>query len=343
MTSKRELISRGAVRCGITPLLESMPRRPGLLVLNYHRVGTPIVPGQDTAVFSATADQFETQVAMLSKNFRIITLAETVRLAEDPSRLDGFCILLTFDDGYRDNYEIAYPILKAYGVPATFFLATSYVGTSTWPWWDRIAYLVSHNRKGNIHVSSGGGTTIVAEGRTLNEIVKEAICVYKRKDLRTPEAYVSDIAEACGVSLDEIPDQPVFLDWEQAAQLVAGGMDIGSHTHSHSILSKLSPSEQEEELRTSKALLAERLGINVETVSYPVGGLSTFTEDTRRALLRNGYRAAFSYYGGINLPSQIDRFAIRREGVELHDSMPLLRLRAALAASVSISMNASLQ
>lgn len=94
--------------------------------------------------------------------------------------------------------------------------------------------------------------------------------------------------------------------------MVRGGMNIASHTHTHRILSKLTAEEQFDEAAESKRNLEERLGIRVEAMAYPVGLRSSFSVETARALERAGYRAAFSYYGGLNRPARIQQFDIRR-------------------------------
>jgi peptidoglycan/xylan/chitin deacetylase (PgdA/CDA1 family) len=97
--------------------------------------------------------------------------------------------------------------------------------------------------------------------------------------------------------------------------MAAGGMVMGSHTHTHQILSKLPEEEQYNEAARSKRILEEKLGTRVDAMAYPVGLESSFSAATEAALKSAGYRAAFSYYGGINLPDRIEPFNIRRCGV----------------------------
>jgi peptidoglycan/xylan/chitin deacetylase (PgdA/CDA1 family) len=110
-----------------------------------------------------------------------------------------------------------------------------------------------------------------------------------------------------------------------------GGMDFGSHTHTHSILSKLSLDEQVQELSKSRAILEKRLGTTIDTLSYPVGEKTAFNSDSFEALSRTGYRAAFSFYGGCNPLGRANIFDLLRVSVEADVSWPRFRLQCALA------------
>jgi peptidoglycan/xylan/chitin deacetylase (PgdA/CDA1 family) len=88
---------------------------------------------------------------------------------------------------------------------------------------------------------------------------------------------------------------------------------IGSHTHSHHVLSQLDPERQYEELSKSRAILKEQLGVEIDALAYPVGKRDSFTDETQRIAHQVGYRAAFSFHGGANLrgktlPYNISRF-----------------------------------
>ena len=141
---KRELLARGMLWSGVSFLLSQLPARDSLLVLNYHRIGNSEDDLFDPGVFSATEDQFNDQIAYLKRHVALVNLEEALAFV-DGSLKEKACrcrVLITFDDGYLDNYDIAYPILQSHGAQAVFFLATSMVGSCQVPWWDHIAYLV---------------------------------------------------------------------------------------------------------------------------------------------------------------------------------------------------------
>ena len=114
-------------------------------------------------------------------------------------------------------------------------------------------------------------------------------------------------------------------------------MSIGSHTHSHRILSKLTAEEQVEELRRSRQILERELRRPVRSLAIPVGARDAFNADTERALEAAQYQVAFSFYDGVNRMDKLRRFDIMRTGVERDMSMSRVRCKAALAASTGRS------
>jgi peptidoglycan/xylan/chitin deacetylase (PgdA/CDA1 family) len=93
-------------------------------------------------------------------------------------------------------------------------------------------------------------------------------------------------------------------------------MAIGSHTHSHHVLSQLEPNRQFEELSESRAILKKELGVEADALAYPVGGKISFTDQTQNTARDAGYRAAFSFYGGTNLPGKISPYDVARIGID---------------------------
>src|SRR6185369_3692384 len=150
--SKRARAAAVAQRTGLLAMLERWPKRPGMLVVNHHRVTWPEQCPYDHGVIDSTPEQFERQILWLQRHFRMLTLEEAEEAACGERTIRDPAVLITFDDGYADNYEIAFPILKRLGVQGTFFLATSYVGGTRVPWWDSIACRVRRSPRETIRL-----------------------------------------------------------------------------------------------------------------------------------------------------------------------------------------------
>ena len=127
-----------------------------------------------------------------------------------------------------------------------------------------------------------------------------------------------------------VGSERTFLNWDEAAEMLKGGMSIGSHTHTHRLLEKLPFEEQLQELATSKKLLEERLRTEVISLAYPVGGATAYSRITMDAAAELGYKAAFSYYGGFNYPGRTDKFDIRRNAVDSDTTFFRFRFQLAL-------------
>jgi peptidoglycan/xylan/chitin deacetylase (PgdA/CDA1 family) len=106
-----------------------------------------------------------------------------------------------------------------------------------------------------------------------------------------------------------------FLNWDEAREMSKGGMAIGSHAHSHIVLSQLDPERQSDELSRSRVILKEQLNAEVDVLAYPVGSRTSFTDQTQMLARKAGYRAAFSFYGGTNLPGKTLPYNVNRIGI----------------------------
>jgi peptidoglycan/xylan/chitin deacetylase (PgdA/CDA1 family) len=314
---KRELLAKGLYWSGASFLLSQLPARDSLLVLNYHRIGNPDDDLFDPGVFSATADQFNEQVSYLKNHVSLVTLDEALAFIEGTNKeKNRRCrVLITFDDGYLDNYEIAYPVLSAQGAQGVFFLATSMVGSCEAPWWDHIAYLVKTARRRRFQLRYPMDLTVNLDEKGLAESLRAILRHYKLPENSDPARFIRELEEESkGEALPRT--QRRFLNWDEAREMSKGGMAMGSHTHSHTVLSQLSTDQQREELTKSRTILKEQLGVEVDVLAYPVGGKTSFTYETQTLAREAGFRAGFSFYGGTNLPGKTLPYDVKRIGID---------------------------
>jgi len=310
---KRELLANGLYWSGISFLLSQLPARNLLLVLSYHRLGRADEDRFDPSIFSATAEQFNDQIACLKQHASLVTLEESLAFIDGTNK-DESCrhrVLLTFDDGYLDNYEIAYPILRSHGVQGVFFLATDMVGSCHVPWWDQIAYLLrtAQTRRFSFHYPGRLVVDIDKDG--LNESLQAILKLYKRPDNLDAARFMRELVEE---SKGEQPPGTLrrFLNWDEAREMARGGMAIGSHTHTHQVLSQLVPERQRQELSLSRSIIMEKLGMEAKALAYPVGHKSSFSDQTRILAQESGYRCAFSHHGGTNIQGNIFPYDVKR-------------------------------
>lgn len=310
---KRELLATGLFWSGATRLLSQLSEQDSLLVLNYHRIGNPDDDSFLADVFSATSDQFEGQISYLKRHVSLVSLDEALAFADGSikEKRHRCRVLITFDDGYLDNYDIAFPILRSHGVEGVFFLTTSMVGSWQVPWWDRIAYLIRTARKRRFCLRYPSDLVVDLDRNGLDESLQTVLGLYKKPKNSDPARFIQELEEA--TEGEELPKTSRrFLSWEEAREMTRAGMTIGSHTHSHSVLSQLGPGQQFEELTKSRVILKEQLGVEADLLAYPVGGRQNFNDETRRIARDVGYRAAFSFYGGINRRGNTSPYDIKR-------------------------------
>ena len=334
--SKRERVSTFADLSGLTTLLGLLPTRPVLLVLTYHRIGNSANCRYDSDVFSATSDELDEHVRFLKPRWHISTLEEVLEVVEGTRKLPRQTVLFTFDDGYLDSYSAAYPILASHDVQGVFFLTTGHIGTQLIPWWDQIAYIIKSSKSITFELRYPSTCRFDINKQGIDVVVRKVLQMYKSIANQDGALFLNSLEEACDTRRPNGAER-CMLNWDEAAEMLAGGMAIGSHTNSHRVLSKLSAEEQLGEMLNSKQLLEERLNTKVQSIAYPVGGRDAFTDITRDAAEKAGYRLAFSYYGGVNLADSFHPYDMARVAV-YHVTTARFKLQATLTAVTGRSL-----
>jgi peptidoglycan/xylan/chitin deacetylase (PgdA/CDA1 family) len=295
--SYRQKISRALARSGMLNALEQLPAGPGLIVFNHHRIGNRAECAYDRGLFSASAEQFDYQLSYIKRHFPVLLPHELAEFMSQKKQLTRLHAMITFDDGYLDNYTLAFQLLKRHNMAGVFFLVSTFVGTAFVPWWDEIAYLVRHSPASSLPMMSRRGISIDLN-LDREDAVDKVLQAYKSEENADPTSFLRELREEAQVTL---PDEGRrFLNWEEAREMRDAGMEIGAHTHTHPFLSRLSFASQQAELRESKAILDRNMGQPVTSLAYPNGTTKDFTTDTQQIAREAGYTTAFSYYGGIN-------------------------------------------
>ncbi len=252
--SKRRRLARMLAATGVLRGIERLLPRRGVVIWNYHRIGSADGNPFDDGVFSATAEELGKHLKYLKQNFRLITMGEFLRSVETGYRdWGGAAAMVTFDDGYRDNFELALPVLREAGVSAAFFLPTEFLESRKLPWWDRIAYGIKKTQVDRIsldypvrvEIDLRAETTppprpspgVPGAGEIIGAAIQRVIGIYKSAAAMDDGRFFASLESAAKVEVDEIGlARGLFMDWEQARKLVAAGMSIGAHTHTHPIL-----------------------------------------------------------------------------------------------------------
>lgn len=325
---KKELLANALDWSGFNRLARSTSLWNGLVVLNYHRVGDSDGSLLDHDLWSASAETFEQQVRFLSLNFDLIRIQHLDDLWK---RRRGRYVLITFDDGYRDNYEWAFPILKAYNSPATFFLTTGFLDERKVAWWDEISWMVRSATQTVLPENSWTKTIISLEPENCDQSIKTLLSVFKKLPGEKTDNYLNFLAEKTGSGRcpQEITDQ-VWMTWDMVREMNEAGMDFGGHTVNHPILANHSEEKQRMEIEHCKHRIETEIGQSISSFSYPVGGKDWFDQRTRNCLKQAGYRWGFSYYGGFSRLGTHDNWDIPRIAVESEEPATLFRSSVSL-------------
>jgi peptidoglycan/xylan/chitin deacetylase (PgdA/CDA1 family) len=293
-------------------------RRDALTILGYHRIAPPPTDGfsgEDDNLSAAPA-AFEREIGLLRRYFTPLTFAGLLAARNGGSLLPN-PLIVTFDDGYRDNAEVAAPLLRQYGVPACFFLTTGFLNGEALPWWDAInrAFRLAPPERVRLETLEGMEFDLSAPGSR-----PRAAAAVRRRFRTLPatryRAVLDELGEAAGCDLQASVFQGSFMSWEQAARLVQQGFEIGGHTRTHPVLAQLTcPEELDHEIGGARRELEDRLRTRVIAFAYPVGGKSAVSEAAIAAARRAGYEFACTYQDGLNSLGRLDGFALRRISV----------------------------
>lgn len=293
--------------------------RPKSTILCYHRVGTAGVP-----LFSSLRpDIFEAQIRFLAEGYRVVSLGQLHQELQEP-RAYGQSVAVTFDDGYRDLYTYAFPILVKYRIPAAIFVVVESIESGEAPWYDRTflsfmeapgdALHLMLDRPRCFQLSSPrarfhAGLEVVSFLRTLPDQTRRGWCADLERQVKVPEAKL----------------QNRMLSWDQIREMHRAGVSFGSHTLSHPVVSQLGPEDLHRELSESKRIMEDRLGAPVTDFAYPFGKSADCGPHAASALARCGYRLAVTTTEGVNTP-ETNPYEFRRQQVGERSSPAVLAL-----------------
>lgn len=231
------------------PALFRRLNRNRVAVLMYHGV----LPDQDTLAKDAwlhvRTSEFRWQMAFLKRHFNVVRLSDA--LAGNIGDGQRPAAVITFDDGYANNAQHALPILSELGLPATIYVATGYLNTRRWFWWDKLHY--AHQQHGFTYPEAWIGQLKALPPNQIDDAVNAAL------------------AEA-GVALpDAAPDSFCAMNHAELQAVLASGLiDIGSHTHGHEIIERLGPEALQKTLDDSLATLRQQ-GVETRLFAAPNG------------------------------------------------------------------------
>jgi len=302
----KQLLKRTLAVTGLYQILwKFIPN--GVYVFNYHRIGNKNLCLFDREVYSCTTDAFEEQCLFIKNNFTVISLNKLDDLLKSGEDKNTKYALITFDDGYIDNYSEAFPLLKKHNIPATFYVATDFVSSNLIPWWDEIAFLL-RNSQGESYQLPNHQQIFHLTPDTLESVINRIIYEAKRLVDVTVLDVLKDVRKTFprAVALFQDTNHELFMNWQQLNEMSLNGMMIGSHTLSHQVLSQLSEDDQKQELGESKHIIEHHLNQATESVVYPVGRMHCYTEETCKFAELAGYHFAFN-----NEPGRITQISNR--------------------------------
>jgi peptidoglycan/xylan/chitin deacetylase (PgdA/CDA1 family) len=271
-----------------------LANRNKALILTYHRFTHTGCAG------TTSARAFSEQLDYLTTHYRIVSLSNLAEYLSRGRDLPAGIAAIAIDDGYSDAYEIAFPILREYNAPATLFIVTQFVDRKSWIWTDKLRFLVTRTKLRDLSITiNNRALRLMLDGSSPRlEAATQINSALKLMPEDAREAVIRRIASALGVELPDMPpDEFGPITWEQAREMDAAGVEIGSHTATHPILTRVSDERLSMELCESRARLESMLSRSVGLFCYPNGD---YDDRISSAVRDAGYKCAVTVESGLN-------------------------------------------
>jgi peptidoglycan/xylan/chitin deacetylase (PgdA/CDA1 family) len=291
-------------------------------IVTFHRVADrdPADPFSLPTLF-ISPERFGRVLEFLRSRYRIVALGEILSALPGGDALPPNALAITFDDGYRDVFDHAVPILRGASLPATVFLPTAYINTpGAVFWWDEAWFLLGAARErgglldalaaeldGSLPPEILRGVSTVGTGRW-KAAVLSAIDRMQSCPPSEVRALLDALWERTAAERGPFLERNAIATWDEIRRASKYGIAFGSHTRNHVFLHREPEARVRDELRTSREEIEKRLGVEVRDFAYPGGRI---TPDVKRWVREAGYRCGLTTEPGVNGDGD-EPFALRR-------------------------------
>lgn len=233
--------------------------------------------------------QFNRHIQYLKKHYQILRLVDVIEYIEHNRTLPENTAVLTFDDGLKNNFTVAYPILKQFNVPATIFLATGCVSKRSLCWPDRLYVYLKYTKEEYVDLNDRGlGFYPITTRKEKEKAFDEIVSRLKYISVKEKDGILAELPARLRVNPDIMEEAFEPLTWKEIKMMHQEGLiDFGGHTVNHNILTNLDEEEMESEIVESCRRIATEIGNGNQLFAYPNGGKKDFNENTKQILRKH--------------------------------------------------------
>ena len=262
-----------------------------LLVLTYHRV----LADFDPVIGEIDAVQFTQQMEALAEYFNVISLNDAIEQLKF-GELEPGSVCITFDDGYRDNYDVALPILSALNLPATFFIATGFLGNGVM-WNDVVIESLRNTKLDVIDLQQFGlGKQAIHTTDLRYQLVGKVLQRFKYEERSVRDELVQSFKQVAEVDIDD----RMMMTKDEVLEMSSANMEIGAHTVNHPILARIDDEQAKQEITSSKQELEQIIGKDVRFFAYPNGQANRdYTQRDQDLIREAGFLASLTTNDGV--------------------------------------------
>jgi peptidoglycan/xylan/chitin deacetylase (PgdA/CDA1 family) len=284
-----------------------LPQRKHLVVLTYHRVGTSEELWPELGnLAECTTQQFEQEMDWVRRYCNPVDMATAEAIVHGLQPCPNRAVLVTFDDGYREDLLRALPALRRNAIRPTVFLATDYMDNQRRFWWDRVGVCLQTTTARRLR--SGWDATLelpLSSQEERDAAIEVVLDRAKALPAAERDRFISQLEQDLEVASTAESPRPLVLSWEEVHELTAD-MDFGAHTLSHPVMSSLGTEDARRELTRSKAIVEEQLGRPCSTVAIPYGDSDDYNAETVKLAAEAGFGAIFSLENTLRGPQHVD-------------------------------------
>jgi peptidoglycan/xylan/chitin deacetylase (PgdA/CDA1 family) len=293
-------------------------------ILAYHRVDELSKrPWLDPHLISANPDQFEEQMKFIANNYHPITAENLLESFRSDVPLPKDSVLVTFDDGYRDFKEVAFPICSHYKIQPLLFQPTAFVGAGNF-WWDKLYQIIYLS--GVKEINTPVGTLAILNDKDKFECHKKLIWAIKHMSFDLAMPWIEHTHSNL-VSLTEEQNNNT-LTWDELRQLIQAGISVGGHSHTHPILTQISREEVRNQVIESQELFRRELGKTASIFAFPDGKALAFNQNLIELISSLGYEILFSLMDGrAKIHQGKTNFILPRLSVWRSQTLPQFHMR----------------
>lgn len=278
------------VRSIALALTRNIPR-----IFIYHRF-------DENGKLGISKEIFQWQLAEIKKAFHTMTLSEYIEQEQRGIKTKKPVVIITVDDGYRDFYEIAYPLLRQYKIPATLFITTRFIDGEIWFWWDKIRYILNHGTKKIAEFNYNN--TVYRIDTTNPSGIEKAWHNLCDACFLLPEhekhQFAQSLGNSLGVAVPAFPPKEFEpMTWDEVINVSKDSVEIGSHTMNHPILTNIDINDAKREIEQSKNLIEKQICAETKVFCYPHGRSSDYNQQICDTVAKAGYLGAVVAHDGI--------------------------------------------
>jgi peptidoglycan/xylan/chitin deacetylase (PgdA/CDA1 family) len=277
------------------PFKRAEQRDSQVLILAYHRVVASLAQAERDSIYGLviSAESFARHLEIVQERYDVLSMDEALQVFSGKRQGRRPAAVITFDDGYRDVYDNAWPVLQRMNLPAIVYVPTAFMGSNRILDHDRLYWLVLQARAARLDLTkpledAGLAPPVAARLATMRPVARVADAlnyhpfVLRQAILQRLETALRDVAEPC-------PSHYELMSWAMIKEMANGGISFGAHSDHHLILTLESEASVDDELRRSKQRLEEQLQRPIRHFAYPNGYFNSTIKDM---VARAGFASA---------------------------------------------------